>query len=66
MKNIKDKIIHRLPNILATKSGFLKLNHEQKEALARRLEMFFQLEIASAHEDGKENERRQLPTISLN
>jgi len=66
MTNLKDKIVRRLPSIIATESGFLKLNEEQKEALARRLEMFFQIELASAHEEGKINERKQLPTISLN
>lgn len=43
MTNLKDKIVRRLPSIIATESGFLKLNEEQKEALARRLEMFSKL-----------------------
>lgn len=66
MKSIKQKIITRLPSIIGTKSGFLKLTPDQKEAIATRLEMFFQLELACAHEEGAKDERMQLPPITLN
>jgi len=66
MNKIKEKIIHRLPSIISTKSGFLKLNDDQKEALAARLEMFFQVELASAHEEGVQYQKTQLPPINLN
>lgn len=67
MRNIREKIISRLPSIIATKDGgFLKLNFEQKEALAARLELFFQLELSNAQEEGKQEARSQLPAVSMN
>ncbi|KGE14586.1 hypothetical protein [Sphingobacterium] len=66
MKNIKQKIVNRLPNILTTKTGLLKLNQEQKEALAERLELFFRLEFGNASEEINSEASGDLPTISLN
>lgn len=66
MKNIKQKIVNKLPNILTTKTGLLKLNQEQKEALAERLEIFFRLEIGNASEELRQEGSGDLTTIALN
>lgn len=44
MANLKERLVKRLPSIITTKTGFLKLNQEQKEALAERMEIFLKLE----------------------
>lgn len=66
MRNIKEKIVNRLPNIMTTKSGFLKLDQDQKEALAERLEIFLMLEFKNAHDEGLSEGISKLPIISLN
>ncbi len=66
MKNIKQKIVNKLPNILSTKTGMLKLNQEQKEALAERLEIFFRLEFGSAIEELRPEGSADLSKVSLN
>lgn len=66
MKNIKQKIVNKLPNILSTKTGMLKLNQEQKEALAERLEIFFRLEFGNAIEELRPEGSADLSKVSLN
>lgn len=66
MRNIKEKIVNRLPNIMTTKSGFLKLDQDQKEALAERLALFLLLEFKNAHDEGFNEGNSQMPPISLN
>lgn len=64
---IKERLIKRLPNIITTKTGFLKLDQEQKEALADRLLIFLKLESASMIEaQGQEKGIRDEPIFSLN
>lgn len=67
MGNIKDKIINRIPCLLPTNDGkILKLNRLQKEALAKRLELFFELELNLVKERAKHEALLEIPQISLN
>lgn len=67
MANLKERLIKRLPSIITTKTGFLKLNQEQKEALAERMEIFLKLESGVLIESqGEHIGLREIPSISMN
>lgn len=67
MSNIKERLVKRLPSIITTKNGLLKLNQEQKEALAERIEVFLKLESGAMIEaHGKHVGLREIPSISMN
>lgn len=67
MANLKERLVKRLPSIITTKTGFLKLNQEQKEALAERMEIFLKLESGVLIESqGEYIGLREIPSISMN
>lgn len=68
MSNFKERAVKRLPSIMVTKSGgFLKLNEEQKEVIAERLEIFLRLELGLIADTlGEHKVLRDIPTISMN